>query len=51
MSNKDYLMRHKDVVSLLKDGLSVNKVSKLTGKAYVTVRRVKEKIHFQINSN
>jgi DNA invertase Pin-like site-specific DNA recombinase len=41
MSKDNYLKRHKDVVSLLKDGLSVSKVSRLTGKAYVTVKRVK----------
>ena len=41
MTNKDYLKRHKDIIGLLKDGLSVSKVSKLTGKAYVTVKRVK----------
>ena len=41
MSNKDYLKRHRDIISLLKDGLSVSKTSKLTGKAFITVRRVK----------
>lgn len=41
MLTENYLKRHKDVISLLKDGLSVSKISKLTGKAYVTVRRVK----------
>ena len=39
-----YLKRHKDVTSLLKDGLSLNKISKLTGKAFVTVKAVKEKL-------
>jgi DNA invertase Pin-like site-specific DNA recombinase len=41
MTNEAYLKRHKDVISLLKDGLSVSKISKLTGKAYVTVKRVR----------
>ena len=41
MTDKAYLKRHKDVISLLKDGLSVSKTSKLTGKAFVTVRKVK----------
>jgi DNA invertase Pin-like site-specific DNA recombinase len=45
MSDKDYLKRHKDIISLLKDGLSVSKIAKLTGKAYVTVRRVKYKYY------
>lgn len=47
MSNKDYMKRHKDVLSLLKDGLSINKISKLTGKAFVTVRSVQQR--FQTN--
>lgn len=42
MSKENYLKRHKDIISLLKDGLSVSKTSRLTGKAYVTVRRVSE---------
>lgn len=42
MTKDNYLRRHKDVISLLKDGLSVSKISKLTGKAYVTVKRVKQ---------
>ena len=41
MKTEAYLKRHKDVISLLKDGLSVSKTSKLTGKAFVTVRKVK----------
>lgn len=41
MSKENYLKRHKDVISLLKDGLSINKISKLTCKSFVTVRRVK----------
>lgn len=41
MTKENYLKRHKDVISLLKDGLSVSKTSKLTGKAYTTVKRVK----------
>ena len=41
MSDKAYLKRHKDITSLLKDGLSISKTAKLTGKAYVTVRKVK----------
>ena len=41
MSNEDFILRHKDVISLLKDGLSITKISRLTGKAYVTVRKVK----------
>lgn len=44
MSHKDYMKRHKDVVSLLKDGLSLNKISKLTGKAFVTIKAVKNKL-------
>ncbi|MGG6229360.1 recombinase family protein [Tenacibaculum sp. SDUM215027] len=52
MSDKDYLKRHKDVVNLLKDGLSLNKISKLTGKAFVTVKAVKLKLEFtQTNNN
>jgi DNA invertase Pin-like site-specific DNA recombinase len=47
MSNENYMMRHKDVVSLLKDNLSMNKTSKLTGKSFVTVRQVKRRM--QIN--
>lgn len=45
MSHKDYFKRHRDIISLLNDGLSLNKISKLTGKAYVTVKAVKEKLH------
>lgn len=41
MTDKAYLKRHRDVLSLLKDGLSISKTSKLTGKAFVTVRKVK----------
>jgi len=41
MTTEAYLKRHKDVISLLNDGLSVSKTSKLTGKAFVTVRKVK----------
>lgn len=41
MSDADYLNRHKDVVELLKDGLSLNKTSKYTKKAFVTVKAVK----------
>ncbi len=44
MKEENYLSRHKDVVSLLKDGLSINKTSKLTGKAFVTIKRVKQKL-------
>ena len=44
MSDKNYFKRHKDVISLLKDGLSINKTSKLTSKAFVTVKAVKLKI-------
>jgi DNA invertase Pin-like site-specific DNA recombinase len=44
MSDSKYFKRHKDVISLLKDGLSINKVSKLTGKAFVTVRAVNHRI-------
>ncbi len=44
MSFDNYMKRHKDVISLLKDGLSLNKVSKLTGKAFVTVKSVKQKM-------
>jgi DNA invertase Pin-like site-specific DNA recombinase len=40
MTNQAYLKRHKDIISLLKDNLSISKISKLTGKAYVTVKRV-----------
>jgi DNA invertase Pin-like site-specific DNA recombinase len=47
MSNENYMMRHKDVVSLLKDNLSMNKTSKLTGKSFVTVREVNRRM--QIN--
>ena len=43
MSDKDYMKRHKDVTNLLKDGLSLNKISKLTGKAFVTVKAVKQR--------
>jgi DNA invertase Pin-like site-specific DNA recombinase len=41
MSQSNYLKKHIDIISLLKDELSVSKISKLTGKAFVTVRRVK----------
>jgi len=40
ISKENYAKRHKDIISLLKDGLSYYKVSKLTGKAYVTVKKV-----------
>lgn len=40
MNDTKYLERHKDVVELLKDGLSLNKVSKYTKKAFVTVKKV-----------
>ena len=43
MTDKAYLKRHRDVLSLLKDGLSISKIAKLTGKAFVTVRKVKLK--------
>jgi DNA invertase Pin-like site-specific DNA recombinase len=49
MTNEAYLKRHKDVISLLKDGLSVSKASKLTGKAYVTVKRVKLNYYENLN--
>ncbi|GFD83805.1 resolvase [Tenacibaculum sp. KUL118] len=42
MSRENYLRRHKDIISLLKDGLSISKTSKLTGKSYITVKRVKK---------
>ncbi len=45
MSDKNYLKRHKDVVSLLNDGLSINKTSKLTGKAFVTVKSVYSRLN------
>ena len=48
MKHEDYLKRHKDVTSLLKDGLSISKISKLTGKAYVTVKLVKLKTEKEI---
>ncbi len=41
MSDVDYLNRHKDVVELLNDGLSLNKTSKYTKKSFVTVKAVK----------
>ncbi|MCK0109536.1 recombinase family protein [Flavobacteriaceae bacterium S0825] len=44
MSNTKYLERHKDVVELLKDGLSLNKVSKYTKKAFVTVKKVQTRL-------
>lgn len=47
MSDFDYFKRHKDIVSLLKDGLSLNKISKLTGKAFVTVKKVNDKIQYR----
>lgn len=49
MSKETYLKRHKDVISLLKDGLSINKISKLTCKSFVTVRRVKETYEIDLN--
>ncbi|GFD83549.1 recombinase family protein [Tenacibaculum sp. IMCC1] len=42
MSKENYLKRHKDIISLLNDGISISKTSKLTGKAYTTVKRVKK---------
>lgn len=44
MADDDYLNRHKDIVELLNDGLSMNKVSKYTKKAFVTVKKVKLKM-------
>lgn len=44
ISDSDYFKRHKDVISLLKDGLSITKVSKLTGKAFVTVKSVSKRV-------
>lgn len=44
MSLHKYLTRHKDVVALLHDGLSIHKTSKLTGKAFVTVKSVALKL-------
>lgn len=41
MTDTDYFNRHKDVVELLKDGLSMNKISKYTKKSFVTVKAVK----------
>ena len=41
IADEDYLTRHKDIVELLNDGLSMNKVSKYTKKAFVTVKKVK----------
>lgn len=46
MTDKSYLQRHKDIISLLKDGLSINKISKLTGKAFITVKAVKQRREF-----
>ena len=48
MSDKDYMKRHKDVINLLKDGLSLNKISKLTGKAFVTVKSVNQRYHLAV---
>ena len=48
MSNQDYYRRHKDVISLLKDGLSLNKISKLTGKAFVTVKSVNQRYNLAV---
>ena len=45
MTDDNFIKRHKDVVSLLKDGLSMNKISKLTGKAFVTVKSVKVRLY------
>lgn len=44
MSKKDYFIRHKDVVELLNFGLSINKTSKITGKSYATVKKVKTRL-------
>ena len=38
---KELLTDHKDVVKLLKQGLSVRKVMKLTGKSSGTVQKLK----------
>lgn len=45
MSNTNYFKRHKDVVELLKDGLSMNKISKYTGKSFVTIKQVKTRLN------
>ncbi|MEP1488602.1 MAG: recombinase family protein [Algibacter sp.] len=44
MTDDNYFKRHKDIVELLKEGLSMNKVSKYTGKAFITVQKVKNRL-------
>ena len=44
MTDDNYFKRHNDIVELLKYGLSMNKVSKYTGKAFVTVQKVKNRL-------
>ncbi|WP_159021267.1 recombinase family protein [Formosa sp. L2A11] len=44
ISDDKYFNRHKDVVELLKDGLSINKISKYTGKSFVTIKKVKTRL-------
>ncbi len=41
MSDENYFKRHKDVINLLNYGISLNQISKITGKAFVTVKSVK----------
>lgn len=43
MSNENYFKRHKDVINLLIYGMSLNQISKITGKAFVTVKAVKQR--------
>jgi DNA invertase Pin-like site-specific DNA recombinase len=45
MTDENYFKRHKDVINLLKYGLSLNKVSKITGKAFVTVKSVNQRLN------
>lgn len=40
ISSEKYAKRHKDIIALLKDGFSYYKISKLTGKAFTTVKSV-----------
>lgn len=49
MTHKDYIKRHKDVINLLKAGLSISKISKLTGKAFVTVKSVEKRLSLTSN--
>ena len=48
MSDENYFKRHKDIINLLNYGISLNQISKLTGKAFVTVKSVNQRYNLAV---